>query len=322
MALAFGLPILFAYGQHAFGVTPLPGRFQGALSYLVQGTHHGAGHVTVPPLLKHLRLPGGLWDIVEAVAQLKLHNDAGHFSFLLGHERTQGWWYFYLVALAVKTPIPLLAVTLPGFALLLLRGWRERDPWRVTVPLLFLTILTFASGYSHINIGIRHVLVLYTFMALAVAAALTPAWRWLQQRPAGYLRMSGQAVIVALVLWQVGTLWAVNPDYLPYFNEAVTRPEAVLIDSDLDWGQDLGRLEQRLAQLKVTHLSLAYMGTAELYRERLPAFSQLSPTQPARGWIAISELAREHAPPGGYAWLSRYRPLERVGKTIDLYYVR
>jgi hypothetical protein len=28
-----------------------------------------------------------------------------------------------------------------------------------------------------------------------------------------------------------------------------------------------------------------------------------------------------HAPPGGYAWLRRYTPVERIGRTIDLYHV-
>jgi 4-amino-4-deoxy-L-arabinose transferase-like glycosyltransferase len=321
MALALGVPILVAYGQHAFALTPVPGRFQGALAYLVLGHRHGSAHAALPPLLQHLRLPGAIWDIVEGVAQVKLHNDAGHFSFLLGQGRAQGWWYFYLVALAVKTPIPLLLLTLPGFAVLLVQGWQQRAAWRIAVPLLFVTILAFASGYSHINIGIRHVLILYAFMALASCAALTAAWRWLRTRPAR-LRTTGQGTVVALVLWQVGTLWAVNPDYLPYFNEAVVHPEAVLIDSDLDWGQDLGRLEKRLAELKVTHLTLGYLGTADLAHEPLPPFTPLSPVQPARGWIAISQLAREHAPPGGYAWLARYRPVERVGRTIDLYHVR
>jgi hypothetical protein len=38
------------------------------------------------------------------------------------------------------------------------------------------------------------------------------------------------------------------------------------------------------------------------------------------GWVAITALAREHAP-AGYAWLSAYQPVQRIGKTIDLYYI-
>ena len=108
------------------------------------------------------------------------------------------------------------------------------------------------------------------------------------------------------------------PDYLPYFNETVSHPEHVLVDSDLDWGQDLAALRlQRAAQLKVPGVSLAYQGTADLARETLPPFVRLPPRQLQKAWVAITALTREHEP-AGYAWLSSYRPVERVGKTIDL----
>jgi len=94
----------------------------------------------------------------------------------------------------------------------------------------------------------------------------------------------------------------------------------VLVDSDLDWGQDLHRLELRVAQLHIGHLNLAYRGTADLRREPLPQVHILPPKERTIGWVAISELARTRNL-SDYAWLDGYRPLERVGKTIDLYYV-
>ena len=47
---------------------------------------------------------------------------------------------------------------------------------------------------------------------------------------------------------------------------------------------------------------------------------QRSPGQRATGWVAVSALARIYAH-GGYDWLDAYTPVERIGKTIDLYYV-
>src|ERR1700761_7489922 len=91
-----------------------------------------------------------------------------------------GWWYFYLVALAAKTPIPLLITGPIGLVLLAREGYRNRDPWRLAPLLLFVTILVFASTFSHINIGIRHVLVLYPFMALGGAHAVVVAWQALR----------------------------------------------------------------------------------------------------------------------------------------------
>jgi hypothetical protein len=120
--------------------------------------------------------------------------------------------------------------------------------------------------------------------------------------------------------WQLSTWWSANPDYFPYFNETVRHPERVLIDSDLDWGQDLRRLERRLRQLKVADLSLAYRGTADLSREALPRFRLLAPRQPVTGWVAITALARARDP-SGYGWLNGVRPVERVGSTTDLYFI-
>jgi hypothetical protein len=303
------VPIVLGYGRRSIELTELPPRFNWVMVYLFQG---GAAHERLYSFIEHLRLPEACWDFAEGIVALKAHNDTGHLSFLLGHLKPGGWWYFYLVSLAVKTPLPLLVTGVVGLGLLARDGWRERDSWRLAPTALFVTLLTFASLFSRINIGIRHVLILYPFLALGSAYALGLAWR---------SRLAvGKAVAAILVVWQVSTLASAYPDYLPYFNETVSHPERVLVDSDLDWAQDLRRLERRLAQLKVPSVSLAYQGTADLAREMLPPFVRLPPRQPATGWVAITALTRAHEQ-AGYAWLDSYRPVERVGKTIDLYFI-
>jgi len=131
-------------------------------------------------------------------------------------------------------------------------------------------------------------------------------------------------IVLSLTHWAVPLAdpphWRAWPDYLPYFNEWVAHPERVLVDSDLDWGQDLHRLEVRAAQLHIGHLSLAYRGTADLRREPLPPVHILAPHERATGWIAVSQLARTRNL-SDYGWLDDYEPVERVGKTIDLYYL-
>ncbi|HSY05911.1 MAG TPA: phospholipid carrier-dependent glycosyltransferase [Steroidobacteraceae bacterium] len=316
-AIAVLLPVWLAYGPRAPSEARAAMRFDWAVAYLLG--HGGLDHA-LGVLLSHLWLPRELKDLVNGVVAVKAHNDTGHLSYLLGGVRNGGWWYFYLVALAAKTPIPLLLAGPPGLVGLARAGWRRGHSWALAPLMLVATLLGFASAFSHINIGIRHILIVYPFLALGATYLALRAWRALLALPNRRRAAVGTAILLALGAWQLSTLWRAYPDYLPYFNEAVARPERVLVDSDLDWGQDLYRLEQRARQLGIPHLSLAYRGTADLWREPLPPTYILPPHQPVRGWVAVSQLARTRDP-ADYQWLEIYRPLERVGKTIDLYYI-
>jgi hypothetical protein len=210
---------------------------------------------------------------------------------------------------------------------LALHGWRRGDSWALAPLAVVVAILVFASAVSRINIGIRHILIVYPFLALGAAYLTVRAWRALRSpgtfpgAAAGNLQTTAAAAALLVALaWQLSALWSAYPDYLPYFNEAVAHPERVLVDSDLDWGQDLHRLEVRAAQLHIGHLNLAYRGTADLRREPLPPLHILAPRERVTGWVAVSQLARTRNRTD-YAWLDAYRPVERVGKTIDLYYL-
>jgi 4-amino-4-deoxy-L-arabinose transferase-like glycosyltransferase len=318
IVLTMFVPIFLVYGPRAHDPAGAAHRFNWAVSYLLQ--QPSAFDRSLGVVLQHLWLPRPLQDLVNGIIAVKAHNDSGHLSYLLGQTSQTGWWYFYLVAIAVKTPLPLLVAGPVGLCGLARDGWRHRDPWRLAPLALTLTILVFASSFSRINIGIRHVLILYPFFALGGAWALTRAWSALTALPDRFSARAGAAVLLALTAWQLSTLWSAYPDYLPYFNEAVRNPERVLVDSDLDWGQDLRRLEWRAAELKIPDLSLAYRGTAQLSQEPLPPYTNLPPHQLAHGWVAVSALARTRNP-DDYAWLNAYEPVERIGKTIDLYYI-
>jgi hypothetical protein len=353
LAALVGLaPIWIAYGPRVADPAGVAFRFNWAVSYLLE--QHGLAHA-FGVLLSHLWLPRELKDLVNGIVAVKAHNDSGHLSYLLGQTRLTGWWYFYLVALAVKTPIPLLIAGPVGLVALALRGFRRSDSWALAPLAVVVAILVFASAVSRINIGIRHILIVYPFLALGVADLTVRAWRALRERsaaPASTIaapahdepareedvspmvrqmpnywsrdlrnpRTLGAAVLLAALAWQLSPLWRAWPDYLPYFNEAVAHPERVLVDSDLDWGQDLHRLEVRVAQLGIGHLNLAYRGTADLRREPLPQVYILPPRERVSGWVAVSQLARTRNPTD-YGWLDAYPPVERVGKTIDLYYL-
>jgi hypothetical protein len=316
-ALVALVPVFLAYGPRAGDTAGVAVRFDWAVNYLLQ--QQGFDH-TLGVWLTRVPLPHELKDFVNGIMAVKAHNDTGHLAYFMGEVRRGGWWYFYLVALAVKTPIPVLVAGTAGLAWLAAAGVRARDSWALAPAVLVVTILVFASTFSRINIGIRHVLIVYPFLALGAGYVLWRGWRWAAARANPGAALLAKSAVLVLLLWQLSTLWRAHPDYLPYFNEAVHEPQRILVDSDLDWGQDLRRLEWRAAQLGIPQLNLAYRGTAVLSKEPLPPFVVLPPRQRVNGWVAVSALARTRNA-ADYAWLNGYTPLERVGKTIDLYYI-
>jgi hypothetical protein len=276
---------------------------------------HGVLHDLAYRFAARVPLPLGFSMVPLNFLGVEWHNEHGHLSFLLGHTAGNGWWYFYPIALAVKTPLPLLLLGLSGLGLLAVRGWRDASVYVLAPAACFVSILVFCCAYSHINIGVRHVLIAYPLLAMGAGCAVCAAW---QQWRAPLAR----AVLVALVLWQIATLAYAYPDYLAYFNAlAGDHPERILVDSDLDWGgQDLRRLEQVLAARGVRQLWLGYKGTADLAREALPPYTLLRPNEPVHGWVAITMLTLQENQ-AGYGWLLQYPPVQRVGKSFALYYI-
>ncbi|HXL97427.1 MAG TPA: phospholipid carrier-dependent glycosyltransferase [Steroidobacteraceae bacterium] len=277
--------------------------------------HHGVLHDLAYRFAARVRLPLGVLMVPTNFLGVEWHNEHGHLSFLLGRTDLDGWWYFYLVALAVKTPLPLLLLGVTGLGLLALRGWREHDVYLMAPAACFVSILVFCCVYSHINIGVRHVLIAYPLLAIGAGYAVCSTW-------AHWRALLARGAIAGLVAWQVAILAIAYPDYLAYFNPlAGDHPERILVDSDLDWGgQDLRRLEQVLAARGVQQFWLGYKGTADLSREALPPYTLLKANQPVSGWVAITMLTLQQNQ-AGYAWLKHYQPVQRVGKSIELYYI-
>ena len=270
--------------------------------------------------------------IRDGVFEVADHNTQGHPSYLLGQRGTQGWWYFFPVVLAVKTPIAFLLLIILGIACLL-RTWKEGNSWECLVPLLCAVTLLIVVMPSRINLGVRHVLAIYPL--LAIIAGYGAATFFLSG--ATWLR----AVVAALLLWHSVSSASVHPDYLAYFNElARGKPQSILVDSDLDWGQDLGRLIGQLKRLHIMQeVKLAYFGSADLTWHGFMGpkvidgnseLIRLSPYYPTNGWIAISESSLKidghstyvtTAKSGPFDWLDSYTPVRRIGKSIRLYYI-
>ncbi len=259
-------------------------------------------------------------EFFQGLSMLYRKNQAGQKAYLLGEVRMDGWWYFFPVALAVKTPIPFLLLF--GIGLGAVLSIQERaSRWRSLAPAAAAGAILLVSLPSRINIGLRHVLPIYVLMAVLAGWGAVTLWRW---RKAGLL---GPAVVSALVAWQVVVGVRIHPDYLAYFNEFAGRhPEEILVDSDLDDGQDLRRLADTLRARQVEEVGLAYAGSATVAEHDMPRIRWLVPHQRDTGWVAASLWSLKLGSldqPGhdDFAWLEKYQPVARVGSSILLYHI-
>ena len=259
-------------------------------------------------------VPYFVWAVKEGVKDLSYHNQTGHLSYLLGERGEDGWWNYYLVGLGVRTPLPLLVAGLCGLGLLLHTSVKRGD-WRLAAaPLAFLAVLTFVSVYSRINLGIRHILMLYPLLAIGAAHATT------RLATARGHRATGVALAGLLMAAHVASAALTHPDHVSYFNAIVaSHPERFLITADLDWGQDMKRLERELRSRGIKEVAISFYGSNDLSRHDLPRYRQLPPNTPQRGWVAISiwRLYRND----DFSWLRAYEPVARVGTSVNLYYI-
>ncbi|HEX4825843.1 MAG TPA: glycosyltransferase family 39 protein [Candidatus Polarisedimenticolaceae bacterium] len=202
-------------------------------------------------------------------------------QFLLGRFSPTGWWYYYPVAIALKTPLTTLVLMLAAFGAALARPWRWG--FDAATIVLFVLMLLGVSCASSMNIGLRHVLPLYPFLyVLTAPVALAAVRRW------------KRFAIVAVVLLCAGTVVSAAlafPNYIGYFNALVPARNAdrYLIDSNLDWGQDLRRLGRFMDEKKIAKIHVWYFGGGDptyTLGEKAIALTSCDAAEP--GYYAIS----------------------------------
>jgi len=245
-----------------------------------------------------------------------LTNSEARRAFLLGQLSDSGFPHYFLATFLFKTPVPLLLLTV--LALVRMPRLGRRDAAFVWLPVLVYLASTSARG---LQIGHRHLLPIYPFLFVAAGEAAVCLWSW--RRPAGL----GLALLLGG--WYAGGTLRNHPHHLAYFNEIAGGPAngwRVLVDSNLDWGQDLKRLAAWMRERGVSRIKLSYFGSADpswygIDAEALPGYTAPHAPRITRE-IRVGDLVAVSATnlQGVYleaedrALLARLRPLEPVGR--------
>jgi 4-amino-4-deoxy-L-arabinose transferase-like glycosyltransferase len=257
-------------------------------------------------------------ELFRGLAAFFTHGSGGHPAFLLGEVRLRGWWYYYLVVLAVKTPLPLLALAVVGGAQAIRA--RRTEGWTAVVPILGVVAVLIPALVSSVDLGVRIVLAVYPFLAILAARGAIAAW---QARGARAQILARRGAVMVLVAGMLVTPLRTWPDYLAYFNVAAGRhPERILVDSNLDWGQDLYRLADTVRARGIDSLRVHYFGSSQLSSVGLTNARRLGRDERTTGWVAASEtfLAGVWSDTS-LRWLARRTPVARVGPSMRLYYI-
>jgi len=237
-------------------------------------------------------------------------------GYLLGHISTRGWWYYYPVAFFLKTPFAfLLLLALAVAAALMQRPCLRRDDAFVLIPA---GLMFYLACSSSIQIGIRHILVIYPLLFVFAGRLALISFR----------RVPAIAVSALLGIWLVvETLWAC-PNYLSYFSAVAggsDRGRYYLLDSNLDWGQDIKGLVSFMDRRGIERVQFGHWTIIEpRYSDR---FSEL-PYNKTEGWVAIQAnclmgltSAWGANPTNAFEWLKLEKPVATIGGSILVYHL-
>jgi hypothetical protein len=263
----------------------------------------------------------GRWALVPRPAPVAafqvLMKEAGSLQqYLMGETSREGWWTYFPVAFLLKsTPAELLLVV----AGLLAGGLTWKRPWTPTVAdagalwsAAFATYATMAA-LAAFDIGQRHILLLYP---LAILLAVDRLALFLTGRPRALA-----VAAVALVALQASSAWRISPAYLSYFNGLAGGPEGghrYLLDSNLDWGQDLPQLAPALVRSGCSTTYLVYFGTARPEAYGLAEADGAS-AEPECLAISVTPLYGVGVPSDDWRSFRGREPVGRAGYSILVY---
>ncbi len=258
------------------------------------------------------------------------------YEYALGMYSKNGWWWYFPLAFAIKTPLTVLILIVICIILGCIGLWlrlrlppAQRPAWtpeqiKRYEELIFLTVpiavFTATLLTSTINIGHRYMLPIYPFVYVLLGRIAMPWPRVNTTRLPALVSLGG--FLVALP----GSL-LIHPHYVSYFNELVGPANGYkyLAESNVDWGQDLLQLKHYLAGVQVQPVYISNLGTIQPEDLGIEYYPLPVDKPPTDGHYLVAIDVNEylalttHHSGRTYAWLHKETPSFRIGYSIFIY---
>jgi hypothetical protein len=257
--------------------------------------------------LRPILVPSGLF---KGIGLMLGHSKSGHDAYLVGAWSHKGWWYFFPVALVLKSPVSFV-ILIAGALTAFLKGVKHAGTLE-SMPWLAAGIFLACAMTSNANIGVRHMLPMFPLLCVGIGCASS---RLANPK----LKIAG----LSLLGWQIVSVLLAYPLYIQFFSEAVGGAHngyKYLFDSNFDWGQDAKRLKKFLDERHINHIYLDYFGTQfsieylKIPNTRVDA-ERAKQIRQGTLVVSASQLVRPE-----WAWLRESRqPVDRIAHTLFVY---
>ncbi|OHD63337.1 MAG: hypothetical protein A2176_00035 [Spirochaetes bacterium RBG_13_51_14] len=244
----------------------------------------------------------------------------GNFIFILGHFSMKTISWYFPVAWLLKTPITIIILFLSSIGYIIIRFPKEKkDRWTIALIVMPIAVYWAFALIGSLNIGIRHLIPTVPFVLLLIGFFCKKIYEDSRGITAPKI------TVFVLMGYLIISTVSYYPNFIAYFNEATPRDARYtrLVDSSLDWGQDLLRLKKYVEDNNIKNIKLDYFGTSEPNYHIPDAQTWDSEYGPTTGWLAISALYYQASKLRGelygkwsYHWLDSRKPAAIIGGSI------
>ena len=268
----------------------------------------------------------------------------GNTAYYLGKVSADGSRSYFPLVYLIKEPLAYILMIFFGIYLALkrhyelrhkssdnpitLRGFQDliKNNFAELGMLAIIVVYWTFSIKSNLNIGVRHILPTLPFIYALTARQIS---FWIKGGVRGL-------VVTLLFIWAIISVVSVWPSFLAYFNGIAGGPDngyKFVVDSNLDWGQDILRLADFVEKNNIREIKMDYFsGAPAEYYIKTAKIESFNREAPQKGWLAVSATILQGACRGdkipcsygerAYTWLDQYNPVAKIGYSIFVYDIK